>query len=107
MNVPWTLRFALAWAAIRHEFISISVDSHRSHGVHYRFDLRPQSVRRWIARREQLNAKLQRARDEERERVVKLIRESAGDALAGGVILDGNTAVARIWEQLEKLSPLK
>ena len=107
MKVPWTLRWALAWAAIRHEFVSASVDSVSGHGTHYRFALKPQSVRAWLARRERMNARLDAARTAEREKIVAAIRAAAGDALAGGVILDSNAAVTRIWEKLEELSPQK
>ena len=100
MNVPWTLRFALAWAAIRHEFIAISVDSRHDHGTYYRFDLRPQSVRRWLARRTRMNSKLRRAREEERERIVTRLR-----GIHINAILDPDGAVGALGRYLEEIEP--
>jgi hypothetical protein len=67
MRAPWTLRWALAWAAIRHEFISISVDYHTE--ARYVFEVRPQAVRRWLARGKSMRAKLSEEREAERTRV--------------------------------------
>ena len=47
MSVPWTLRWALAWAALRGEFLGASVVAdHR--GTRYTFEVEPRSVQRWL-----------------------------------------------------------
>lgn len=49
-GIPLILRFALAWAALTGQFQSISVDSNRLDGTLYQFDVRGESVRRWVKR---------------------------------------------------------
>lgn len=51
MNAPWTLRWALAWAALRGGFLGASVVAdHR--GIRYTFEVEPRSVQRWLDRRD-------------------------------------------------------
>lgn len=56
------LRWALAWAALTGEFVSIAVNASGPRGVVYEFILMPRSVRRWTER----NAKLRAKRNAER-----------------------------------------
>lgn len=58
---PFILRWALAWAALTGEFLSIAVNSDR-HGTVYEFRLVPRSVRRWTERNAKLRAKRNAAR---------------------------------------------
>jgi hypothetical protein len=57
MNVPFVLRWALAWAALTGQYRQVSVDSHRDWGTTYRFDVAPKQVERWLKRRDRINAK--------------------------------------------------
>jgi hypothetical protein len=57
MKVPWTLRWALAWAALTGRYITISMDSNPQWGTTFRFDVEKTRVKRWLKRRDRLRAK--------------------------------------------------
>jgi len=57
MNVPFVLRWALAWGALTGRFRQISVDAHRDWGTTYRFDVAPRHVEGWLKRRDRINAR--------------------------------------------------
>jgi hypothetical protein len=99
MNVPWSLRFTLAWAILRSEVIAISVDWQRQLEAVYRFDFSSRTVQHWIARRDTLNSKLERARRDEREQIVARLRQIHSTAP-----LDPEGALDAISRELDRLA---
>lgn len=61
-GIPLILRLALAWAALTGQFQSISVDATPSVGALYRFEVRGESVRRWLKRNEQRRVRERKAK---------------------------------------------
>jgi len=65
MKVPFSLRWALMWAAMTGRLLTVSVGVDPQFGTRYRFELEPRGVRRWLARRERMRAKAEAKREAE------------------------------------------
>lgn len=66
MKVPWVLRWELMLAALKGEFVQISIQPTQL-GAVYVFQVRGQSLKRWLERRREIREAATAAEEEEQQ----------------------------------------